>query len=108
MRLIDVKCDQCAQVSEDVLHTHGEPFPACRCGGATYRLYAGKRSATVIGDDIPGGVLVHNAICNDDGSPRRYYSHSEMRRAAAAKGWVNHVERGVADKKDYDRLTRRA
>jgi hypothetical protein len=46
----------------------------------------------VIGDDIPGGVLIKHAICNADGSPKRYYSRSEITRTAKAAGYSNHVE----------------
>lgn len=43
---------------------------------------------TVWADDIPGGVLVYNGLCNDDGSPRRYYSKSEIRLACKVKGVI--------------------
>lgn len=46
----------------------------------------------VIPDGIPGGVEIRHGLCNDDGSPRRYYSKSEMARVAKARGLVNHVE----------------
>jgi len=39
-------------------------------------------------DDIPGGVDIAHGICNPDGSPRRYYSRSEIDRAVAAKDLV--------------------
>lgn len=70
-----------------------EPAPACGCGEQMVEdIGQFSKGPCVIGDDIPGGMLVHNAICNDDGSPRRFYSKSEMRRAAAEKGYVNVVE----------------
>jgi hypothetical protein len=48
-----------------------------------------RRSApTVWADDIPGGVEIHNAICNADGSPRRYYSKSEIKLACEMKGII--------------------
>lgn len=42
---------------------------------------------SVIGDDIPGGLMVPHAICNPDGTPKRYDSKSAIRAALAAKGW---------------------
>jgi hypothetical protein len=50
----------------------------------------------VIPDDIPGGIVIEHGICHDDGSPRRYYSKSEINRTAKAKGLVNYV-RHVGD-----------
>lgn len=40
----------------------------------------------VIGDDIPGGYDVKNGVCWPDGTPRRFYSKSEIRKAAHAAG----------------------
>lgn len=40
------------------------------------------------GDDIPGGQLVPHAICNPDGTPKRYYSKREIRETARKKGWA--------------------
>ena len=59
--------------------------------------------AAVIPDDIPGGVLIHNTICHPDGTPKRYYSKSEMKRAAAAKGYHNHVEHVPSPGSDKNR-----
>jgi hypothetical protein len=52
----------------------------------------GKGVNSIIPDDIPGGVDIRHGICNDDGTPKRYYSKSEIAKAAKAKGYVNHVE----------------
>lgn len=40
----------------------------------------------IITDDIPGGLDVKHGICWPDGSPRRFYSKSEIRKAADAAG----------------------
>lgn len=29
-------------------------------------------------DSIPGGLTIEHGLCNEDGSPRTYYSHSEI------------------------------
>lgn len=47
---------------------------------------------SVIADDIPGGVEIRHGLCNEDGSPRRYYSKSEMAKEAKKRGLVNRVE----------------
>jgi hypothetical protein len=44
--------------------------------------------AAVHDDSIPGGLLVPHAICHDDGTPKRYYSKSDIRKALRAKGYV--------------------
>jgi hypothetical protein len=51
-------------------------------------LEARRRSAAVWQDTIEGGVLMTNGICNEDGTPKRYYSHSEIREACKAKGVI--------------------
>ncbi len=40
----------------------------------------------VIPDDIPGGIDIRHGLCNSDGSPRRYYSKTEIRAEAARRG----------------------
>lgn len=47
-----------------------------------------RPSHTVVGDEIPGGVLIKHGICNEDGTPRRYDSKTEIRREAAKRGLV--------------------
>ena len=42
----------------------------------------------VRGDDIPGGILIRHGICNADGTPKKYYSKTEIRRAADEKGYT--------------------
>ncbi len=88
--LIDVRCDGCAVVEKDRF----VPIPfaeACACGGTKTRVMLPRGGATVIGDDIPGGILINNGICYEDGTPRRFYSRSDMKRAAQEKGLENVV-----------------
>jgi hypothetical protein len=40
----------------------------------------------VFRDSIPGGLWIRHGICNDDGTPKRYDSVTDIRKAAAAKG----------------------
>lgn len=78
-------------VLEPISMTSATREKCATCGEPMERAWLTKPSG-VIGDDIPGGTLVYHTLCNDDGSPRRYYSKSEMARAAKAKGYHNHVE----------------
>lgn len=75
----------------------GERPPCPECGGATETLWLPTSAPGVIPDDIPGGMWVAHGICNDDGTPKKYYSKSEMAKAAKEKGWVNYV-RHVGDR----------
>lgn len=88
--MYDRRCAKCEAVTLDCWEPIDTGSLPCSCGGETTRVWIGK-GAAVIPDDIPGGLLVRHAICNEDGSPRRYYSKSEMKREAAARGWENNV-----------------
>lgn len=59
--------------------------PICQESTETY--WSGVK-ALVNGDEIPGGLEIRHAICNPDGSPKRYYSKSEIRKAAADAGYT--------------------
>jgi hypothetical protein len=80
-------CEQCGAE----LKIGDYPF----CGGdqSKHQPYGGY----AIGDDIPGGLLVHNGLCNEDGSPRRYDTKSAMAKEAQKRGLTNLV-RHVGDK----------
>ena len=90
MPVYDRICDACGAIKLDCLEPLSAPNMSCGCGGTLKRGWT-QRGAAVIGDDIPGGMDVKHGICNDDGSPRRFYSKSEMRQAAEARGLVNMV-----------------
>jgi hypothetical protein len=66
------------------------PAPACPdCGAATDEDVEILGVAPgVAADDIPGGLEVKHAICHPDGTPRKFYSKSEIRKAARAAGWT--------------------
>lgn len=81
----------------------GERPPCPTCGEATETLW--ESSSKVTGDDIPGGVWIRHGICNEDGSPRKYYSKSEMRAEAQRRGLVNYVEHVAEKGSDKSRHT---
>lgn len=82
--LIDSICSA-GHVNVDVWRVDGECPPCRECGGETVRCWQQSPSA-VIGDDIPGGIMIRHGLCNADGTPRRYNTKSEIRREAAARG----------------------
>lgn len=89
MPFYDLVCKEGHEQYDKLLKV-GERPPCPICSGSTETLWT--RSANVVGDDIPGGVLIRNGICNEDGSPKRYYTKSEMRAEAKRRGLVNIVE----------------
>jgi len=103
IRHTDAVCPLCGQESLNIMVAD---YPNCTCG--TKMVWLPKRGdGIVVQDSIEGGVMIAHGICNDDGTPKRYDSRAEIRRACEAKGLVNHVERGVVDKKTYDRCTQK-
>ena len=80
--------------------------PACpECGEATETLW--DSPANIIPDDIPGGILIRHGICNEDGSPRRYYSKSEIAAEAKRRGLENRVDHVTAPGTDKNPHTTR-
>lgn len=106
-KFVDVACPQCgAQIIDAFCEVPN--YPDCAiCHVPTTRLFLPTSVPTMMGDNIPGGYEVKHGLCHPDGTPKKYYSHSEIQKAAKTKGWVNQPERGVADKKDWDRLSRK-
>jgi hypothetical protein len=68
-------CDRCYQ--QDAVGEHG--LGLCP-------LLPRRLGITVRQDSIPGGLLIAHGLCHDDGTPRRYDSHTEIREAARIKG----------------------
>jgi hypothetical protein len=79
--------------SEKLFRWDTDPnVPKCRECGETLQTefqLTGK-APCVIGDEID--VMVEHGLCNEDGSPKRYRSRSDLRHAAKALGWTNAVE----------------
>lgn len=106
-KYVDVTCQECKRQVIDAFVVIPN-YPICpTCNIQMSRLYLPSSVPTVVGDDIPGGIVIKHGVCEADGTPKKYYSHSEIRKAAKERGLVNSPERGVADKKDWDRLSRR-
>jgi hypothetical protein len=92
--MIDAQCDRCGHQRLDFLiKGDGYIAPCEQCGGSLTRTHIdGFRPANAVSpDDIPGGVWIKHGICNEDGTPKKYYSRSSMKAAADARGLVNYV-----------------
>ena len=107
MPMYDKQCNQCGAIEEDAYEPISSPDAPCSCGGVLKRKTFPGKSALVIPDSIPGGVWIRHGICNDDGTPRRYDSHSEMREAAKVKNMVNRVEHVGSRGSDKNKFTSR-
>jgi hypothetical protein len=74
---VDNICDRCYTSTDDGEHGHMLcPLEPRRAG------------VEVLSDSIPGGIWIKHGICNDDGTPKRYDSLTDIRRAANEKGWT--------------------
>jgi len=64
-----------------------DPTPTCLCGRVMDEQgTVGVPAPGIIPDTIPGGIYIRHGLCHADGTPRRFDSMTEIRRAAAAKG----------------------
>lgn len=70
-----IKCEKCGEIL-----TIGS-FPFCPHPQANLE---------VIGDDIPGGIIIRHGACWPDGTPRKFYSKSAIKQAAYEAGWTRH------------------
>ncbi len=88
-RKLDLICKN-DHISNDQIVTE-DNFLCPVCGEPAETYWAGVKSL-VNGDDIPGGYEVRHGICWPDGTPRKFYSKSEIRQAAAMAGLTIHGE----------------
>lgn len=86
-----LECTACPWTGKS-LQWNYDPFICGACGQPACPEGPSNRAPAVVPDEIPGGVLVPHAICHPDGTPKRYYSRSEMDRAARASNWVREGE----------------
>lgn len=108
MRMVDIRCTACGVVQIDFLQRDmGASLPACeQCGQPTERVHLGK-PASVIDDSIPGGLEIKNGLCEKDGTPRKFYSKSDIARAAKEAGWTSYVEHVGTKGGDRSKFTSR-
>jgi hypothetical protein len=107
--MVDARCRVCAAVREDTLQKDGGSIAPCAsCGGEMERIFqmAGRKTSDVHVDSIPGGLYIKHGLCNEDGTPRRYDSYSEIRREEERRGLIPYVTHEVdpasgSDKNPY-------
>lgn len=68
-------CDRCYQPSNAGEH-----------GVGLCPLEPRRLSTAIWQDSIEGGLTIEHGLCNEDGTPRTYYSRSEVAQACKAKG----------------------
>lgn len=88
MPFYDLVCPQGHEQLDRLLKL-GERPPCPTCGEATKTLWRNVNG--VIGDDIPGGLEIRHGLVNPDGSPRKFYSYSDIRKAEREAGLENLV-----------------
>ena len=113
MPTFDRKCTTCGDEQIDRYESYSTPDYPCQCGGNMARLnvtqQAGRihvsKSSGVIGDEID--VYIKHALCHSDGSPRRFRSKTELRKAEQKAGVVNRVRHIGAPGSDRSKHTDR-
>lgn len=91
MPMYDRQCKKCGKQRIDCWEPMTAPEVKCDCGGEMERVLLPSSASNVLPDDIPGGIEIRHGLCNMDGSPRTYYSRSEMKKEAEKRGLVNYV-----------------
>lgn len=84
-------CEQCKQDTNSMVSfmKGNEALLVCRpCYNILTDKGEGGQSAGVITDEIPGGIEIRHGLCNPDGTPKRYYSKTEIKRAANERGYT--------------------
>jgi hypothetical protein len=90
--MYDRACPSCSATYIDRYEPVTDYWHRCEyCGRLTERVWLGH-AAAVHQDSIEGGVLIEHGLVNPDGSPRRYYSKSEIRRECVRRGLTQRVE----------------
>lgn len=103
MPLYDRACADGHQAIDVWEPVHTGSVPCTTCGKPAERVWLSKGSS-IVPDDIPGGLWVRHGICNEDGTPRKYYTKSEMVAEAKRRGLVNmvrHVGSNGSDKSQH-------
>lgn len=107
MPMYDRRCPACEAVMIDCWEPIMAPDVPCKeCGKPTERTWF-THPASVIADEIPGGVEIRHGLCNEDGSPRRYYSKSEIAAEAKRRGLTQAVRHTPEQGSDKSRHTTR-
>jgi hypothetical protein len=93
--MIDARCTACSKERLDFLLRDDNIIAPCAdCGQPLERIFleSGHGTATVHQDSYEGGIYIKHGLCHPDGTPKRYDSRSEIRRAEKERGYTNVVE----------------
>ena len=111
MPTYDRHCTYCGAVAIDVIERMADNEPKV-CGDCNHdtlvRAVGGSlpgHGRSVNADDIPGGLAMKNGICNADGTPKMFYSRSEIRAACAEKNmiWGPDIDHATSDPRPRER-----
>lgn len=80
-------CDRCYQPADQGEH-----------GLFLCPLEPRRDAAVVWADEIPGGLEIEHGLCNPDGTPRTYYSRSEIKSECERRGLIPWSEIHTEDK----------
>lgn len=83
-------CPSCETVLRDCLEPSTPPTVMCKCGQPTQRVWLPSSAPAVLGDEID--IEIKHGLCHADGTPRRFRSREELKRAEQASGYMNYVE----------------
>lgn len=95
MPMYDRTCTSCGTVVEDSyepMRASGARTCPEGCGKTLERRItsgtgdAPAKAPGVNADAIPGGIYIRHGLCHADGTPRRFDSKTDIRKAAAKKG----------------------
>ena len=114
MPMYDRRCTDCDRTLIDCWEPINTPDFSCslaechpdnRCQGLMKRAWVGGQGPKAHGDEID--VYIKHALCHSDGSPRRFRSKTELRKAEQKAGVRNVVRHVGAQGSDKSKHTQR-
>ena len=86
-----IYCPTCEYHEVKLAWNYDFPLACSNCGEETVLDYPIKfgDAPGITTDDIPGGIEIKHGkgLINDDGTPKRYYSKTDLYRACNEHGW---------------------
>lgn len=89
MRQWPSKCGACGFEGKIWGWDYDLPLPCPECTETTVLFDNHKvRTPGVVDDSFPGGFMAEHAVCFPDGTPRRFDSRTELKKALNKAGYV--------------------
>lgn len=85
-----VSCSQCPDLRSVWGWSNELPLLCPHCNSATTIVEHQHEAPMIAMDSIPGGIMIRHGICNPDGTPKRYDSMSDIKRACNKAGVTIH------------------